>query len=208
MKSSLFKALSLMTILIFSIGCGSSSSSTMEDGLENEQSQLSPTPSELVGTWQSDCIDTGNGHIQLTFHLTESTWELDYDAFGDDICAAGFMTVNIQGPYELGAAAAEEGAREGSFHFGERQVTPHMEAAVEMLSGACAGTVYSVDESTDLAEGCANLGLYPLSECPTDFDIIKLDGETLYFGARPADNNMCSEDKRPTALGLPLAKQG
>lgn len=208
MKFPRIKFLTIFTALTFAAGCGSSSSSTIEDDDGTEQTQLTPTPSMLVGTWQSDCVDTGDGHIQLTFHLTESTWELDYDAFADDVCQTGFMTVTITGPYELGDASdAVEGARKGSFHFGERHVTPHMEPAAEMLGATCPGPSYLVGENNDLNAGCANLGLYPISDCPTDYDLIKLDGNTLYFGARPADNNMCTPEKRPGALGLPLAKQ-
>ena len=205
MKFELFKTLVPVAILSFAVGCGSSASTTME---EQESEQVRPLASELVGTWQSECVDSGNGHIRLTFRLTDSTWDLDYDAFADNVCETGFMTVNIKGPYDLGAASgAIEGAREGRFHFGERVVTPHMDAAVDMLSGACPDGTFSVGASADMKAGCANLGLYPVSECPNEFDIVRLDGKTLNFGARPADNNMCSEDKRPTALGLPLAKQ-
>jgi hypothetical protein len=202
------KALALLMFLALVVGCGTSSTSTIDDGEETDQVQLSPTPAQLAGTWQSACIDSGNGHLKFTFYLTASTWEIDYAVFGDDACQAGFMTVNIKGPYELGDASSDvEGARKGNFHFGERFVTPHMEAAVEMLSGACPGVSFVVDQATELAQGCANLGMYPISDCPTDYDIVKLDGNTLYFGARPADNDMCSENKRPTALAFPLAKQ-
>ena len=40
-----------------------------------------------------------------------------------------------------------------------------------------------------------------VAECPADYDLLSLDDEgLLYFGVRPADNDMCTEDKRPTAL--------
>ena len=39
-----------------------------------------------------------------------------------------------------------------------------------------------------------------------EYDLLKLDGESLYLGARPADNDLGSEAKRPTTLGYPLKK--
>lgn len=47
----------------------------------------------------------------------------------------------------------------------------------------------------------------PVSECNEDHDLLYLDKEgKLYFGVRPPDNNMCTADKRPTQLYLPVVK--
>ncbi|NEQ55757.1 MAG: hypothetical protein F6K11_37590, partial [Leptolyngbya sp. SIO3F4] len=47
----------------------------------------------------------------------------------------------------------------------------------------------------------------PVSECPTDFDLLSLDENgLLYFGQRPADNDMCSAKKRPTSLTPAVTK--
>jgi hypothetical protein len=51
-----------------------------------------------------------------------------------------------------------------------------------------------------LQTGCAGFGQYPGADCPADFDVVKRDGDDLFFGARPADNDMCTAAKRPTAL--------
>jgi len=43
--------------------------------------------------------------------------------------------------------------------------------------------------------------------CPGDYDLLSLDDEgKLYFGERPADNDMCSPEKRPTTLTPPVVK--
>lgn len=48
----------------------------------------------------------------------------------------------------------------------------------------------------------------PVSECNEDHDLLSLDKDgKLYFGQRPPDNNMCSADKRPTQLYVPVEKQ-
>jgi hypothetical protein len=170
---------------------------------------LEPTGASLAGVWESACVDPGNGQaFQLTFDLTATDWTLDYTAFGDARCEQPNLTVHIEGPYTLGAASkAVEGAREGKFGFARKFVTPHTEGAAGFLPQACGGGTFAVGGSTDITAGCAGLGAYPIEKCATDHDIVHLAGNVLRFGARPADNDMCSPEKRPTALGAPLNRK-
>ena len=168
---------------------------------------------DLVGTWVGPCFasPSGDGSFnQLTFRMTETEWDLDYVAHGDENCTAKFLTVNIKGPYELGeASSVAEGAREGTFSFTSKTVTGHMDAALGVINGACGVTDTAVDTPLDLAGGCAGLGAYPIAECAADNDIVMVKDNNLHFGARPADNNMCSPDKRPTSFegGAVVTKQ-
>lgn len=63
-----------------------------------------------------------------------------------------------------------------------------------------------VDVEHDVSEnGC--IGWKSVRECPGDYDLLSLDNEgRLYFGNRPQDNDMCSPEKRPTALTPPVTK--
>lgn len=55
------------------------------------------------------------------------------------------------------------------------------------------------------ANGCS--AWKAVSICNQDHDLLSLDAEgKLYFGERPADNDMCSADKRPTKLTPPVVK--
>lgn len=46
-----------------------------------------------------------------------------------------------------------------------------------------------------------------VADCPGDYDLLSLDRDgKLYFGERPADNNMCTPEKRPTKLTPPVVK--
>ena len=58
----------------------------------------------------------------------------------------------------------------------------------------------------DISEnGCS--AWQSVKACPGDYDLLSLDSEgKLYFGERPADNNMCSPEKRPTKLTPPVVK--
>jgi hypothetical protein len=43
-----------------------------------------------------------------------------------------------------------------------------------------------------------------VADCGTDHDLLSLDATGLRFGARPADNDMCSPELRPTTLTSPV----
>jgi hypothetical protein len=57
-----------------------------------------------------------------------------------------------------------------------------------------------------LTAGCLGLGQRPGSSCSADHDLISLAADGLHFGQRPADNDMCTPERRPAALS-PLALQ-
>ena len=178
---------------------------SVDTASEETEETLSPEPADLVGTWLGPCFPSpaGDGSFnQLQFTFTEDTWTLDYVANGDDACTVPFMTVHIEGPYTLeDASETVEGARNGTFGFTTKTVTPNLEDAVAVVNDACGTTEAALDTAFDLAAGCAGLGAYPIADCPADYDIVKLNEDgTLTFGARPQDNNMCTADKRPTEL--------
>ena len=159
---------------------------------------------DLVGTWATPCFPSpqGDGSFnKLVFEMTEGEWDLDYMAFGDDACSVQFLTVNIKGPYSLeGASSVEDGAREATFGFASKTVTGHMDAALGVINGACGVEGTAVGTPLDIGGGCAGLGAYPIADCASDNDIVKLVDGVLHFGSRPQDNNMCTADKRPTSF--------
>jgi hypothetical protein len=157
---------------------------------------------DLAGRWQSACVDPGNGQaLRLRFDLTAATWGLDYESFGDAGCAAPTLTVHIEGPYDVtGASAAVADAYEARFGFTRKTVTPRSDGAAAFLAQACGGGSFTAGAATDISAGCAGLGMYPIASCAADYDLVARTGDHLQFGARPADNDMCTEDRRPTAL--------
>lgn len=203
------KMLALTSLLALTLALAACGDASDTDTTPDPEPEPQPSAADIADRWASACVDPGNGQgFTLTFDLTETTWALDYAAFADAACATPNLTVHIEGGYELGAAsAAVEGAREGDFGFGVKTVTPHSAGAADFLTMACGGGTFADGVATDIAAGCAGLGAYPIADCPTDHDIVALDGDTLRFGARPADNDMCTPDKRPTALGVPLTRQ-
>jgi hypothetical protein len=59
---------------------------------------------------------------------------------------------------------------------------------------------------TDISEkGCALWK--PVAACGEDHDLLALDrDDRLYFGVRPADNDMCTANRRPTRLLPPVVR--
>lgn len=159
----------------------------------------------LVGRWASDCIAASPQQVfRLEFELDATRWKLDYRAFADGACGTPFLTVHIEGAYELTGPSAEvAGASHARFGFAVRNVTPHLEAAAQFLASnaGCDRAGFAVGVATDILEqGCAGLGAYPLAACPAELDLAWREATTLRLGARPADGNLCTEDRRPKAL--------
>jgi hypothetical protein len=160
---------------------------------------------DITGKFQSACVKAGGSPAKLTFDIGASTWKLDYVTYGDDACSTPFATVHIEGPYELGGASPTvAGATLGRFAFSKKTVTAHVAAASGFLAGpqGCGAGSFPENVAVDIGgAGCAGLGQRPLAQCGQDYDVVSLEGDSLTFGARPADNDLCTEDKRPTAKG-------
>jgi hypothetical protein len=75
-------------------------------------------------------------------------------------------------------------------------LTPVPEIAAAMGMADCGLTV---NLEADISEtGCA--AWRPVADCGEDHDLLALTEAGLHFGVRPADNDMCTADKTPTAL--------
>lgn len=168
----------------------------------------------LVGGWASSCFSMQNpdgtdGFGKLDFDLQAATWGVDLTFFADDGCASKVGTVHMDGPYVIERASTVlPGAYEARFDFGRRTVTAHVDGFIAFLqSMSCGKAPYAVGVAQDILDaGCPSMGFQPRATCPSDFDVVFVNGSSLQFGQRPNDNNMCTVDKRPKALGAPLTK--
>lgn len=172
----------------------------------------------LQGTWASPACESvpdgkgGSMSFKRTFKFAKSTWAIDFSTYGDPACSADkkMVTVDIDGPYKLEKpSAAVPGATEARFLFAHRKATPQSDGAAGWLNSvkACGHGDWKAHATVDIDQtGCAELGAYPKKACEGEFDVIKVDGDQLFFGNRPADGNLCSKDRRPAALGKPVQK--
>jgi hypothetical protein len=166
------------------------------------------TAPELAGRYGSPCLpspqaDGSTQYNRLDFVLGEADWAVDFVVHADAACSTRLVTVHIDGPYELGSAREDlPGVHEGRFGFAHKTITPHVQPLADALSSmGCGAAPWGVDQTEDVLEGgCPAFGQYPLARCSADHDLVKLEGGRLQFGARPADNDMCTPEKRPAAL--------
>ncbi|MFP2931489.1 hypothetical protein ACLESO_41150 [Pyxidicoccus sp. 3LG] len=170
-------------------------------------------PQDLAGRWDSptcEAIPNGDGsnsYLQRHFQLTEANWTLELDAFGDAQCQTKLFTARIVGPYTLVKDSEQvSGATEGDFAFGERFLTAHVQPLADAFAQSGCGTgTWTVGAEQAVPGAC--LSFKPLAACGTDHDLVKVEGDKLFFGQRPADNDMCSPNKRPATLApLPVVK--
>ncbi len=157
---------------------------------------------DMSGRWSSSCLPQTSGFAKLDFQIDTPSWQLDYVVHGNADCTFPLATVAIEGPFEIGDASAVPNAYEAVFGFRSKTITPHVEDLRDTLQAmSCGSEDWVVGESQSVLEsGCAGFGQYPVGDCASDYDLVSLQNGQLQFGARPQDNNMCTPDKRPTAL--------
>lgn len=173
---------------------------------------LAPPP--IAGGWSSACFavqnaDGTDGFAKTEFDIQPSTWALDLSFYGDDACASRLGTVHVDGPWVIERPSTIlPGAFEARFDFATRTVTPHVDGFIAFLqSMSCGKPPYAKGATQDiLAAGCPAMGFQPQPSCASDFDVVFVNGSSLQFGQRPADNNLCTADKRPKALGGVLTR--
>lgn len=179
--------------------CGGATGTAFAPGASASASQ------SLVGHWTGACSPKGATQgSTVTFDIGAKNWAIDFDMFSDRTCTTRFVTLHIEGPYAIGAASTVvPGARDAKFSFSKKTITAHVDAAEQFLSGAngCAIPGFAIGVARDISvTGCAAMGQRPIAACEADYDLAHVEGERLTFGARPADNDLCTPAKRPVAL--------
>lgn len=153
------------------------------------------------GTYRSAAPEAwygGFGTREFTF--AEGQWHLIFTHALDPDMTMRTFQFRTGGPFEIGEpSAVVAGAFNGIFHEDWKHVTvltdnPDIVAAMGMAE---CNLTYNLE--TDISQtGCA--AWRPVAECGEDHDLFAMDAAGVYFGQRPADNDMCSPDRRPTAL--------
>ena len=138
------------------------------------------------------------GYREFTFQ--DGKWSLNFILALDPNLNTKVFEFRTFGTYKiLRKSNVGKGVFEALFYEEKKFVTLRTDNQ-ELIKGfGLAGCGLIKDSEKDISEdGCA---IWPsVEECNEDHDLLKLDGNELFFGMRPADNNMCSPDKRPNAL--------
>lgn len=150
----------------------------------------SPAPEPWYGAWGT-----------REFGFRDGAWTLTFTLALDPGMRQPVFRFRTGGPYELRApSTAVPGAFEAVFFEDSKHVTLlATDPALAAAFGLAACGLEPGRESDISERGCA--GWRPVAACREDHDLLALgpDGG-LRFGVRPRDNDMCTADRRPTAL--------
>jgi hypothetical protein len=160
------------------------------------------------GRWKSEAAeDLGNGSFATRdFTFTGKKWQLTFTIFADKDLTSPLVAMDFEGPWRPSKASEKvPGATEAIFEFTSKKVTLKAADVAVAKNFGMDGCGLSPNTPKDVSKtGCSFVG--SVAAYGKEFDLLKVDGTSLWLGARPADGNMGSEDKRPTALGAKLVK--
>jgi len=201
MKNFLMMTTSFLVSLLSLMWACNVSPQSPDDQLKQDLQNLSGTYMDLTPYAYGDAFG------QRTFTFEEGKWTLTFTLGLDPELKMPVFEFRTVGTYEvLEKSEVVPEAFEALFLEDKKYLTlqtdnPELIQAFGL--GACGLIPF---EEADISDsGCA---LWPsVQECNEDHDLLSLDAEgLLYFGVRPADNNMCTADRRPTALTPPVTK--
>lgn len=166
---------------------------------------ISACAMDTGGHWKSaGAEDMGNGSFATReFVLTDSTWNLVFTIYGDKELKAPLMAITFEGTWkQTGQSKTVKGANEATFEFNKKSIELKADVAKNFGMDGCG---LAVGTKKDVSkDGCGFVA--SVTKYPREFDLVSRKGEQLFLGARPADGDMSTAAKRPTALGAPLIK--
>lgn len=158
------------------------------------------------GRWTSEAAeDMGNGSFcTRDFTFTDSRWQLTFTIYADQTLKTPLVAIDFEGPWAPGKASQKvSGAHEATFDFTRKAITLKAKDVAKSFGMDACGL--EVGQPKDVSKtGCSFVA--PVEKYAREYDLVKVDGRAMWLGARPADGNMGSEDKRPVALGAKLVK--
>jgi Adenomatosis polyposis coli down-regulated 1 len=163
---------------------------------------------QLAGRWKSPAPeDIGDGNYSTReFTFNEKSWKVEAVFFRDQQTQNPLLSFTAEGPYRLeDASSVVIGATNAVFSFSKKTVTllSSDPAVISRFNLANCNLIVGVPKDISIT-GCSFFTSIP--QCAQEYDLVKIEDNTLRLGMRPADRNMCDEDKRPKALGLPVKK--
>lgn len=152
--------------------------------------------------------DWGHGTFGVRdFRFDHGRWSLRFTLALDPALQHQVFEFRTHGHYQVQkASAAVPGAYETRFVEDQKFVTLLTDDAKLIEGFGLAGCALVPGQEKDISgSGCALWK--PVALCSEDYDLLALDSTGgLYFGVRPADNDLCTPDKRPQAL-LPAVRK-
>lgn len=172
-------------------------------------STVSTLRNELLETWKSAAAEpVGNlGFRTREFKFTPERWLIEVVFYSDRELTKPLVSFVGEGPYTLAdTSTTVPPATNAVFFFDKKRLTllTTDAAAVSAFKFDACNLTKGVTKDIS-AGGCSNFT--SVAVCGQEYDLVSIESDTLRLGARPADGNMCSVDKRPQSLGQPLIRQ-
>lgn len=149
----------------------------------------------------------GKAWGKRVFTFSKGRWTLLFTLGLDPDLKAQVFTFRTEGTYKvLDPSAVVKDAYNAVFYEEHKWLTLKTgdPGLIQAFGFSACNLVKDVE--TDVSPtGCS--AWKSVSDCPGDYDLLALDKSgKLYFGERPADNDMCTPEKRPTKLTPPVVK--
>jgi hypothetical protein len=153
----------------------------------------------LSGTWISPAPEPWYGGFGTReFVFSKEGWQLIFTHALDPDMAMRTFQFRTGGGYRVGEPGPE-GSFQTDFDEDWKRVTLFLTDPAMVAAFGMAECNLTPNLEHDISvTGCA--AWQPVAVCGTDHDLLRAEGDALQFGVRPADNDMCTPDKRPKAL--------
>lgn len=160
---------------------------------------------DIRGTWTSSCLETASSSgqkasKQKTYRLTRGEWSLEETFYSDQTCQMPAYTRLTRGTYELGDAAKEPiGAVHTEFGIASIALKPHSPETMQVFEQLkCGENDWQLDLEQEVGRrGCGSIA-NSVASCPIKFDIVKRNGDRLFFGSR--SGSLCERYEWPNEL--------
>jgi hypothetical protein len=142
-------------------------------------------------------------YIVRDYTLTDDAFRAVTSIYGDPVSEVKFYTATVDGTYKLvGESKTVDGATNINFTPVQITMKPDSMAFVDIfMKSKCGDGMWGLDTLQDVSKtGC--LSFRSIADCPVEYDIVKVQGDSLQLGVRSADGDLCSEGKRPQELSL------
>ena len=162
-----------------------------------------PLPPDVAGRWATPCGPTEkkDEFRRVEVELTTDRWDMRVETFKDKACMRRRHAIHLGGPYALVAPSTTvPDAWDATMSFDTRTITADDAKSAKTIAKLCKVKLKAKGTVDVHVAGCPALGLRPAADCAAEHDLVARDGEHLRFGVRPADNDLCTAEKRPTAL--------
>jgi Adenomatosis polyposis coli down-regulated 1 len=176
-----------------------------------------PSPSSITaisiaGIWESERCDVQERQTssRSIFVFLDGEWALEFTQYSDAACTTPSLRAFFHGRYRITEpSSVVAGAYHTTFGFSVKRLTLYDDGLLAQANrGACGTRTWTRGREEDVSStGC--LWVVPVSTCREEFDLVKLEGERLLLGERPAAGmDLCRADRRAGALrSLPLVRR-